>query len=50
VIVNGNVAGTLPLTAPLRLNEGRVTVEVRAAAGGHFALALAPSGGVLGQG
>lgn len=33
VIVNGNVAGTLPLTAPLRLNEGRVTVEVRAA--GH---------------
>jgi hypothetical protein len=30
VIVNGSIAGTLPLARPLKVNEGRVTVEVRA--------------------
>lgn len=30
VVVNGIVAGTLPLASPLRVNEGQVIVEVRA--------------------
>jgi hypothetical protein len=31
VLVNGIIAGTLPLTKPLRVNAGKVTLEVRAA-------------------
>jgi hypothetical protein len=30
VVINGAVVGTLPLQGPLRLNEGRFTLEVRA--------------------
>ena len=30
VVVNGVVVGTLPLPGPLRLNEGRINLEVRA--------------------
>jgi len=31
VLINGAVIGTLPLQSPLRLNEGRINLEVRAA-------------------
>ena len=30
VLINGTVVGTLPLQSPLRLNEGRINLEVRA--------------------
>jgi len=30
VLINGAVVGTLPLQSPLRLNEGRINLEVRA--------------------
>jgi hypothetical protein len=45
ILVNGRPAGTLPLTAPLRLDRGPVEIEVRAAGHAPFTRSLNVTGG-----